>query len=171
MVSLSSKYLINKLKETYKDYASSYGATNIYFIFKNFYITYDKNKKLHRIWTNDDLNDIEVEPSMNLLKRTIVGLSIYDDGWMTNWIGTNQKRAIYFSYPWKEIGKFHTLIDNVLNAKFNQFIDSLYDQLIMHINSGEDIVLSSCSYLTSLSKLIFKKNSTYEVLTETDLIT
>ena len=157
---IESKYLVSqfkKLKTALYPYSS---LDQLCFVFKNYYEIIDENGEHHRIWDQQDL-----KLNMHYAKKTIIGLSLYNDAWMTSWINIANKyiASIGFDYAWKEIGRFIIPCDYLLKDSFDQFIKSIYVQLLMMIDKGKNIYVDRT--------LLFKKHSTYEILTETDFNT
>ena len=154
-----SQYLVEQFRNVLEYYEEKHKLSDLYFIFKNFYEVTDNDGETYRIWFEEDLN-----PNMKYIKKTIIGLSRYNsDSCYINWININVENSIAFSYSWKTIGKFTVSFEDLLKDSFDDFMKSIYVQLLLYIDKGNDIYVSS--------DLLFKKNSTYEILMETDFNT
>ena len=151
---IKSKYLVSRFLTLFK-YVN---PEDIEFRFKNFYTYTEKDTKIeHFCWFEED-----IKPDINYIKSAIIGISLKYDN-LIHYVQFSNLRSLRFNYAWNKIGTFAIPLNNLLNDSFDQFAKSIYTQLLMHVNNGEDI------YVGSFGNLLFSKNTAYQILIETEL--
>ena len=147
----SSSYLIHKLSDYLLD------EHDISIVIKNFYVS-DTG---HKIWFEQDRS-----PHQKYAKRMFVGITSFSQNYCmpTMWFRTKQlDRAMAFEYQWNAISTLTIPLDMFAMDEFNSIADTIMTQLLLKIDAGNDIWLMNYDRL-------FKKNTTYEIMLERDLL-
>lgn len=144
------KYFIKMLKDF---------NSESYLVVKNFMISRDGRK----IWHPDDMRK-----GTQYKKVCIIGVEFSGYINMSNDCNADpcnkmpRMRSFPFEYNWNEWGSFFIDFDMIEDGLITKLLESVFMQILLKVDEGHDVFISN--------DLIMKRNSSYEHLTNIDML-
>ncbi len=122
----------------------------------NFYEVYDEDG-CHICFDDKELKAYARHP---IVKKCWVFVS--NGFYRTSFRPGLKDMSIRFQWNWKKLGQCIFSIDTTNNGKIDPFLSSIFTQMLLYADNGNDIYLNN--------EIFIRKNSSYEHVIQADLI-